>query len=82
MKSCTILVLNSGSTSLKFGFYRAESSLIDDFTQPQFVSETQLNASVEPEQFDSHILFEGVLGHLCGMVKLLTIPTDVLAEVS
>ena len=59
MKSCTILVLNSGSTSLKFGFYRAESSLIDDFTQPQFVSETQLNASVEPEQFDFHILFEG-----------------------
>ena len=30
----------------------------------------------------SHILFEGVLRHLCGMVELLTIPTDVLAEVS
>lgn len=59
MKSCTILVLNSGSTSLKFGFYRVESSLIDDFTQPQFVSETQLNKSVEKEIFDFHILFEG-----------------------
>ena len=59
MKSCAILVLNSGSTSIKFGFYRVESSLIDDFTQPQFVSETQLNASVNTEKVDFHILFEG-----------------------
>ena len=59
MKSCAILALNSGSTSLKFGFYRIESSLMDDFTQPQFVSETQLNASVEPEHFNFVTLFEG-----------------------
>ena len=59
MKSCAILVLNSGSTSLKFGFYRIESSLMDDFNRPQFVSESQLNASVEPENFDFNVLIEG-----------------------
>ena len=59
MKSCTILVLNSGSTSIKFGFYCVESSLMDDFTQPQFVSESQLNASVEKEKFDFHVIFQG-----------------------
>ena len=59
MKASAILVLNSGSTSLKFGYYRIESSLIDDFTRPQFISESLLNASVESEKFDIHVLFTG-----------------------
>lgn len=61
MKVCDILVFNSGSSSLKFGCYRMESSLLDDFIEPALVTETLLNAPVEKETFQLNILLEGEL---------------------
>ena len=59
MKAHTILVFNSGSSSLKFSFFRMKSSLFDDFTEPELVTETLLNAAVKKETFQLDTLLEG-----------------------
>ena len=59
MKACAILVFNSGSSSLKFGFYRMLSSLLDDFTEPELVTESILNVPLEKEIFQLNTLLEG-----------------------
>ncbi len=59
MKALTILVFNSGSSSLKFSFFRVESSLFDDDTDPESFTETLLNESVPVETFELKTLLEG-----------------------
>jgi acetate kinase len=51
MNALTILVFNSGSSSLKFSFYRMESSFFDDSTNEKFTTETILNQMPQPETF-------------------------------
>ena len=64
MKAYAILVFNSGSSSLKFGFYRMQSSLFDDFSEPELVTETLLSAPVEKETFELNTLLEGEVAFL------------------
>ena len=59
MKAMTILVFNSGSSSLKFSFFRMESSLFDEDIDPESFTETLLNASALAETFELKILLEG-----------------------
>ena len=59
MKAMTILVFNSGSSSLKFSFFRMESSLFDEDIDPESFTETLLNASLPPETFQLKTLLEG-----------------------
>ena len=59
MKALTILVFNSGSSSLKFSFFRVESSLFDDDTDSESFTETLLNESVPVETFELKTLLEG-----------------------
>ena len=59
MKAMTILVFNSGSSSLKFSFFRMESSLFDEDIDPESFTETILNKSVPPETFQLKPLLEG-----------------------
>ena len=56
MKAYAILVFNSGSSSLKFGLYRVQSSLFDDFSEPELVTETLLGESVEKEPMISVVI--------------------------
>ena len=64
MKAYAILVFNSGSSSLKFGLYRVQSSLFDDFSEPELVTETLLGESVEKETFKLNTLLEGEVAFL------------------
>jgi len=59
MKAMTILVFNSGSSSLKFSFFRIESSLFDEDIDPESFTETILNESAPPETFKLKTLLEG-----------------------
>lgn len=59
MKAMTILVFNSGSSSLKFSFFRIESSLFDEDIDPESFTETILNKSAPSETFQLKILLEG-----------------------
>jgi acetate kinase len=59
MKAMTILVFNSGSSSLKFSFFRIESSLFDEDVDPESFTETILNESAPPETFKLKTLLEG-----------------------
>ena len=59
MKAMTILVFNSGSSSLKFSFFRMESSLFDEDIDPESFTETILSESASPETFELKILLEG-----------------------
>ena len=59
MKALTILVFNSGSSSLKFSFFRMESSLFEDDTEPESFTESLLNESTPPETFELKTLLEG-----------------------
>lgn len=61
MKALTILVFNSGSSSLKFSFFRIESSLFDEEIEPQSYTETILNECAPKEAYLIKILFEGVV---------------------
>ena len=61
MKALTVLVFNSGSSSLKFGFYLIESSFFEDDTQLALFTETLLNASSPTETFVLKTLFEGAI---------------------
>ncbi|MBC7756011.1 MAG: acetate/propionate family kinase [Bdellovibrio sp.] len=55
----TILVFNSGSSSLKFSFFRMESSLFDEDIDLESFTETILNESLPIETFNLHTLLEG-----------------------
>lgn len=55
----TILVFNSGSSSLKFSFYRMESSLFDEDIDLESFTETILNESLPVETFNLHTLIQG-----------------------
>ena len=68
MKAMTILVFNSGSSSLKFSFFRMESSLFDEDIDPESFTETLLNASTLPETFQLKTLLEGEI-ELFGNIK-------------
>ena len=59
MNAPTILVFNSGSSSLKFSFFRMESTLFDGDTDYELFTETQLNASTTTENFQLITLLEG-----------------------
>ena len=59
MKALTILVFNSGSSSLKFSFFRMESSLFDDETEPESFTETLLDTASPPETIELKILLQG-----------------------
>ncbi len=59
MKAMTILVFNSGSSSLKFSFFRMESSLFDEDIDPESFTETILNETAPPETFQLKTLLEG-----------------------
>ena len=59
MKAMTILVFNSGSSSLKFSYFRMESSLFDDDIDPESFTETILNESLPIETFQLKTLLEG-----------------------
>ena len=59
MKAMTILVFNTGSSSLKFSFYRMESSLFDEDIDLESFTETILNESLPVETFNLHTLIEG-----------------------
>ena len=59
MKAMTILVFNSGSSSLKFSFFRMESSLFDEDIDPESFTETLLNESAPTETFQLKTLLEG-----------------------
>ena len=59
MKAMTILVFNSGSSSLKFSFYRMESSLFDEDIDLESFTETILNESLPVETFNLHTLIQG-----------------------
>ena len=54
-----ILVFNSGSSSLKFSYFRMESSLFDDDIDPESFTETILNESLPIETFQLKTLLEG-----------------------
>ena len=59
MKAMTILVFNSGSSSLKFSFFRMESSFFDEDIDPESFTETILNESAPAETFELKTLLEG-----------------------
>ena len=59
MKAMTILVFNSGSSSLKFSFFRMESSLFDEEIELEAFTETILNEPAPAETFNLHTLLEG-----------------------
>lgn len=59
MNALTILVFNSGSSSLKFSFFRMESSFFEDSTNEKFTTETILNQMPLPETFPLKTLLNG-----------------------
>ena len=59
MKAMTILVFNSGSSSLKFSFFRIESSFFDEDINPESFTETLLNESAPAETFQFKTLLGG-----------------------
>lgn len=59
MNALTILVFNSGSSSLKFSFFRMESSFFDDSTNERFTTESILNQMPLPETFPLKTLLNG-----------------------
>ena len=59
MNALTILVFNSGSSSLKFSFFRTESSFFDDSTNERFTTESILNQMPLPETFPLKTLLNG-----------------------
>lgn len=59
MNALSILVFNSGSSSLKFSFFRMESSFFDDSTNGKSPTESILNKSVLPETFQLKTLLDG-----------------------
>ena len=59
MNALTILVFNSGSSSLKFSFFRMESSFFDDSTNEKSPTESILNQMPLPETFPLKILLNG-----------------------
>ncbi len=61
MKALAILVFNCGSSSLKFSFYRMESSIFDDSTNLLSPTESTLSESVYEETFTLKILLEGAV---------------------
>ena len=69
MKAMTILVFNSGSSSLKFSFYRMESSLFDADIDPESFTETMLNESLPIETFNLHTLLAGEIELLASKHK-------------
>ena len=64
MKAMTVLVFNSGSSSLKFSFFRVESSLFEEDIDPESFTETILNESAPIETFQLKTLLEGEI-ELC-----------------
>lgn len=69
MKAMTILVFNSGSSSLKFSFYRMESSLFDEDIDLESFTETILNESLPIETFNLHTLIQGEIELLAAKDK-------------
>lgn len=61
MNALAILVFNCGSSSLKFSFYRMESSIFDDSTNLPSPTESTLGESVDEETFTLKILLEGAI---------------------
>lgn len=61
MNALAILVFNCGSSSLKFSFYRMESSIFDDSTNLLSPTESTLSESVDEETFSLKILLEGAV---------------------
>ena len=59
MNALSILVFNSGSSSLKFSFFRMESSFFDDSTNEKYTTETILNQMPLPETFPLKTLLNG-----------------------
>ena len=59
MNALAILVFNSGSSSLKFSFFRMESSFFDDSTNVQSPTESILNKTALPETFQLKTLLTG-----------------------
>ncbi len=61
MNALAILVFNCGSSSLKFSFYRMESSIFDDSTNLPSPTESTLSETVDKETFTLKILLEGAV---------------------
>ena len=59
MNALAILVFNSGSSSLKFSFFRMESSFFDDSTNVKSPTESILNKTALPETFQLKTLVTG-----------------------
>ena len=59
MNALAILVFNSGSSSLKFSFFRMESSFFDDSTNEKSTTESILNQMPLPETFPLKTLLNG-----------------------
>ncbi|MES2500678.1 MAG: acetate/propionate family kinase [Pseudomonadota bacterium] len=59
MNALSILVFNSGSSSLKFSFFRMESSFFDDSTNEKYPTESILGEMPLPETFPLKTLFYG-----------------------
>jgi acetate kinase len=59
MKAMTILVFNSGSSSLKFSFFRMESSLFAEEIDLESFTETILSQSAPAEIFQLKTLLDG-----------------------
>lgn len=59
MNALTILVFNSGSSSLKFSFFRMESSFVDGSTNEKPPTESKLNKTALPETFQLKTLLNG-----------------------
>ncbi len=59
MNALTILVFNSGSSSLKFSYFRMESSIFDDSTKVKSPTESILNKTASAETFHLQTLLNG-----------------------
>ncbi len=83
MNALTILVFNSGSSSLKFSFFRMESSFFDDSNNEKSPTESILNQAVFSETFRLKILLNGEMelaAHGASQLKVSDAEKELLCE--